>query len=92
MLRLGGRSIDDAAVKAIAAIPNLESLHLIGPSLTDASLESVANMTNLRSFYLDDCNLSEAAWTHLFEVRKNIHVHIDQVHHDRDPNRHDPGQ
>lgn len=88
-LRLGGATIKDDAVEAMTDLPELESLHLIGPTLTDAALDSVARIKSLRSFYLDDCELSEEAWKQLFDKRKDIHIHIDQAHHDRDPNRHE---
>ena len=88
-LRLGGATINDDALKAMTDLPELESLHLIGPTLTDAALESISRIKSLRSFYLDDCDLSEEAWKQLFDKRKDIHIHIDQAHHDRDPNRHE---
>ncbi len=87
-LRLGGRQIDDHAMVEIAKLPKLESLHLIGPSLTDAALEMVAVMPEISSLYLDDCHLSDDAWRKLFAAKPNLHVHIDQQHHDRDPAKH----
>ena len=85
-LRIAGKQIDDAAVKELAEWPELTSIHLIGPSLSDRSLETIASMTELASFYLDDCPLSDAAWERLFRARPTLHVHIDQFHHDHDPN------
>ncbi len=87
-LRLGGRTIDDLAVQAISHSNSLESLHLIGPNLTDESLEFLANMKELSSLYIDDCRLSDSAWEKLFRKRPRMHVHVDQAHHDRDPNLH----
>lgn len=87
-LRIGGRQIDDAAVTVLARWPSLTSLHLIGPSITDASLRTIADMEQLASFYLDDCPLSDSAWEELFRKRPRLHVHVDQVHHDRDPGSH----
>jgi hypothetical protein len=88
-LRLAGSQLDDRAVAALAALPELRSLHLIGPTLSDAALDSIAALPKLGSFYLDDCALSDAAWERLFIAKPSLHVHIDQFHHDRDPNRHD---
>ena len=92
-LRLGGGSIDDDCVARIAAIPKLKSLHLIGPRLTARSLNYLAKAPVLASFYLDDCPLedaeSEEAWNALFVAKPNLHVHVDQQHRDRDPNRHE---
>lgn len=87
-LRLGGGQIDDAAVAEIARLPELRSLHLIGPSLSDAALGELALAPKLSSFYLDDCQLSDQAWEQLFEAKPTLHVHVDQQHHDRDPNQH----
>lgn len=87
-LRLGGQQIDDAAVASIARLPHLKSLHLIGPSLTGAALESLAAAPRLASLYLDDCPLDDTAWQALFDAKPNIHVHVDQQHHDRDPANH----
>ena len=87
-LRLGGSQLDDAAVAEIARLPKLRSLHLIGPSLTDAALQELAKAPSLTSFYLDDCPLSDSAWELLFAVKPKLHVHIDQLHHDRDPHQH----
>lgn len=87
-LRLGGPQLDDAAVQAIAKLPKLRSLHLIGPRLTDHALELLSEAPCLDSLYLDDCQLSDSAWEKLFSVKPNLHVHIDQAHHDRDPHGH----
>ena len=87
-LRLGGAQIDDAAIREIVSLKGLRSLHLIGPQLTDQALEHLAECELLSSFYLDDCPLSDSAWQQLFAAKPRLHVHIDQAHHDRDPNRH----
>ncbi len=81
-LRIGGRQIDDEAVKVLAEWPSLSSLHLIQPSLTDAALETIASMKDLSSFYIDECPLSDAAWEKLLQARRDLHVHIDQAHGD----------
>lgn len=85
-LRIGGRQIDDEAVAVLAKWPELTSLHLIGPGITEKSLQTIAGMPELISFYLDDCELSDSAWEEFFRARPGLHVHIDQAHHDRDPN------
>ncbi len=87
-LRLGGKQLDDGAVAELAKLPKLRSLHLIGPDVTDAALRELAACPLLTSFYLDDCPLSDAAWEELFAAKSNLHVHVDQAHHDRDPKRH----
>lgn len=87
-LRLGGDGLDDRAAEAIAGLPALRSLHLIGPQLTDAGLDHLAKAPRLSSLYVDDCELSDEAWERLFAAKPNLHVHIDQAHHDRDPHDH----
>ena len=87
-LRLGGDQLDDRAAAAIAKLPKLRSLHLIGPSLTGAGLDALSQAPKLGSLYLDDCPLPDDAWQRLFTAKPNMHVHVDQRHHDRDPNQH----
>lgn len=88
-LRIGGEQLDDEAARVLASLPALRSLHLIGPKLSDAGLDALAESPKLASFYLDDCELSDAAWERLFDAKPNLHVHINQAHHDRDPSGHE---
>ena len=87
-LRLGGSRIDDAAMAEIAKLANLRSLHLIGPVISPKGLSELAASTKLSSLYIDDCPLADEAWQGLFEAKPGLHVHIDQQHHDRDPQTH----
>jgi hypothetical protein len=87
-LRLGGEQLDDLAVEAISKLPKLRALHLIGPRLSAKSLDYLATAPRLSSLYIDDCPLPDEAWVRLFEAKPKLHVHIDQQHHDRDPNAH----
>ena len=87
-LRIAGRQIDDAAIEELAKWPALSSLHLIQPGMTDRSLVTLASMQELSSLYIDECPLSDAAWSKFFASRPGLHVHIDQAHHDLDPNVH----
>lgn len=84
-LRLGGSQIDDDAAEKIAGLPALQSLHLIGPTLTASGLEQLSGAKKLASLYIDDCTLPDEAWERVFQAKPNLHVHIDQHHHDRDP-------
>ncbi|MFN3190403.1 MAG: hypothetical protein ACE361_07740 [Aureliella sp.] len=87
-LRLGGGRIDDAAARAFADLPSLESLHLIGPQMSGTGLRALVNCNKLSSLYIDDCPLPDSAWEALFAAKPNLHVHVDQAHHDRDPKAH----
>jgi hypothetical protein len=84
-LRLAAGSIDDDGAEVLADFPALKSLHLIGPRFTDKALESLARAPKLSSLYIDDCRLSDEAWLQLFKAKPALHVHVDQQHHDRDP-------
>lgn len=90
-LRLGLKGAadnGDAYAAAVAKIEGLQSLHLIGIGVTDQGLRPLASLPRLQSLYLDDTRISEDGWTWLFTNHSHLHVHIDQQHHDRDPQRH----
>lgn len=87
-LRIAGRQIDDAAIRELSHYPSLSSLHLIQPGITASSLDTLAAMQNLSSLYIDDCPLPDEAWASFFAARPDLHVHIDQAHHDMDPHAH----
>ncbi|MFM7138414.1 MAG: hypothetical protein ACKO1M_15335 [Planctomycetota bacterium] len=87
-LRLGGPNLRGPEVaRAIAALPGLSSLHLIDVPIGDEGLAALVGLETLRNLYLDGAGVSDAAWERYFESRLNVHVHVDQAHHDRDPDR-----
>lgn len=69
--------------------PALESLHLIDVPLGDEGLDALGRYDGLRNLYLDGAGISDAAWERYFALHPEVHVHVDQAHHDRDPNRHE---
>jgi hypothetical protein len=69
--------------------PALRSLHLIDVPLGDAGLEGIARYDGLWNLYLDGAGISDEAWERYFTLHPEVHVHVDQAHHDRDPNRHE---
>ena len=69
--------------------PSLRSLHLIDVPLGDAGLEGIARYDGLWNLYLDGAGISDEAWERYFTLHPEVHVHVDQAHHDRDPNRHE---
>ena len=69
--------------------PALRSLHLIDVPLGDAGLEGIARYDGLWNLYLDGAGISDEAWERYFALHPEVHVHVDQAHHDRDPNRHE---
>lgn len=44
-------------------------------------------MPALRNLYLDGAEVSDEAWAGYFQAHPNVHVHVDQAHHDRDSQR-----
>lgn len=87
-LRLGGANLAGPDVaRALAALPALRSLHLIDVAIGDEGLDALAALKPLGNLYLDGAGVSDAAWGRYFEARPNVHVHVDQAHHDRDPSR-----
>ncbi len=85
-LRLGGRSLVGAEVaEAVARCAGLRSLHLIDVPIGDDGLLAIGKLPALWNLYLDGAGVSDAAWEGYFEHHPQVHVHVDQVHHDRDP-------
>ena len=76
---------------AIAAMKNLAFLHFIEISLTDNGLKAFYEAENLQSLYLDDCQTTEQGLSRLLERQPNLHLHVNQAHLDKDPqkNNHD---
>ena len=85
-LRLGGEHLTGAAVcEAVVSLPKLRFLHLIDVEIGDAGLAVLERRPDLWSLYLDAAGVSDEAWGRYFHVCPNVHVHLDQAHHDRDP-------
>lgn len=55
----------------------------------DEGLGVLAGLPGLWNLHLDGAGVSNEAWGKYFQKRPNVHVHVDQAHHDRDPNSHD---
>lgn len=73
----------------ILQFPALKSLHLIDVPLGDEGLDALSRYDGLWNLYLDGAGASDAAWERYFALHPEVHVHVDQAHHDRDPNRHE---
>jgi len=88
-LRLGSPRLAGPEVgAALAGFPALRSLHLIDVPLGDRGLEALGTLPGLWNLYLDGAGVSDAAWEEYFRRHPEVHVHVDQAHHDRDPGRH----
>ena len=88
-LRLGGPLLAGPAVcEAVVGLPRLRSLHLIDVAIGDAGLDRLRQAPALWTLYLDGAGVSDAAWEGYCRACPDVHVHVDQAHHDRDPRRH----
>ena len=97
-LRIGSSRLGNEVSREIARIKSLRGIHLIGVGLTDDGLkvltgiperpEKELGLPNLESLYLDDSAVTSAGWEWLFKTHPQLHVHVDQQHHDRDPKAH----
>lgn len=85
-LRIGGRLLAGADVcEAVVTLKKLRFLHLVEVPVTDAGLAVLQQRPDLWSLYLDRAGVSDEAWGRYFQACPNVHVHVDQAHHDRDP-------
>jgi len=87
-LRLRSPRVSGAGLQALKTFPSLLRLHLIDVPVTDAGLRVFHELPQLQSLYLDGATLSDAAYDALFVARPDLHVHLNQRHHDRDPHNH----
>ena len=71
----------------VAAMTNLRFLHLIGVPVTDRGLASLGRASQLESLYLDDTQVTDDGIEPLLKALPELHLHINQQHSDRDPNR-----
>ena len=86
-LRLGSTQITDKGLANLAEFPALSQIHLIDAPITDAGLKTIAALPELQSLYLDGSQVTDSGLDRLFRARPDLHVHINQQHHDRDPKR-----
>jgi len=87
-LRLGIEDGNNRHARAVAKLKRLRTVHLIGISVSDDGLQALAALPQLESLYLDGSAVTEGGWAWLFQNHPQLHVHIDQKHHDRDPQKH----
>ena len=90
-LRLGSPNITDKGAKTLASLPEIKQIHLIDVPITDGGLAALASIEGLESLYIDGGQFSDAALDKLFREHPKLHVHLNQQHHDRDPQQHEHG-
>jgi hypothetical protein len=86
--RFGSPRVTDAGMKTLGELPALKRLHLIDVRISDEGLRELAKIKRLESLYIDGAILSDEAFDELFRTRPDLHVHLNQQHHDRDPHKH----
>ena len=89
LLRMGGKRLSNKSLESLAAMPSLSFLHLISVPIDNHGLPSLYGMQDLQSLYLDDSNVTDVGLVELLEQLPRLHLHINQNHIDRDPNKHD---
>ena len=92
-LRFSSPQVTEAGLCDLAQIKSLRWLHLIRVPVTPQVLTQLATLPKLESLYVDDSPVdgtpaNNAAWEAFFAARPEVHVHVNQTHHDRDPARH----
>lgn len=89
MLRIGSPLVTDAGIARLKEFPALARVHLIDIPLTDCGLADLQSMPRLESLYLDGAKVTDKGLDELFQKRGDLHVHLNQAHHDRDPHKGD---
>lgn len=87
-LRFSSPRVTDAGMKTLAELSAIKRLHLINVPLSDEGLAELAKIEQLESLYIDGGNFSDLAVEQLFRQRPQLHVHLNQQHHDLDPHKH----
>ncbi len=87
-LRLGSSRPSPNFARAIADLTSLRAVHLIDLPINDNGVELLATMPNLESLYLDGAAVTDEGWSWVFRNHPQLHVHINQQHHDNDPRKH----
>ena len=89
MLRIGSPQVTDGGVAMLKDFPALRRIHLIDIPLTGRGLAHLQSMPRLESLYLDGAKVTDKALDELFQNRPDLHVHLNQLHHDHDPHKGD---
>ncbi len=89
LLRIGSPHLEDDCLQVITSMPGIRFLHLIDIPITDQGLRHLHDFEQLESLYLDGARVSGEGISELMEKLPRLHLHLDQYHHDRDPNHHE---
>jgi hypothetical protein len=89
LLRIGGNRLSNTSLDSIANMSSLTFLHLINVPINDQGLSALYGAQHLQSLYLDDTDVTDFGLVKLIEQLPRLHLHINQNHIDRDPNKHE---
>ena len=89
LLRIGGKRLSNKSLESIATMSSMSFLHLIAVPIDDQGLPALYDMQHLQSLYLDDTAVTDEGLVKLLEHLPRLHLHINQNHIDRDPNKHE---
>ena len=89
LLRFSSPNVDDQGMERLKHAKELRAIHLIRVKVTDKSVDSFCAIKSLESLYLDGSDLSDDGYSKILKKRPDIHLHVDQVHLDYDPNKHE---
>jgi Leucine-rich repeat (LRR) protein len=89
LLRFASPLVTDQGLAFLKNSMTLRALHLIHVNATDQAVDELCNIQSLESLYLDGSKLSDDGFARIFKLRPDLHLHVDQVHLDLDPNRHE---
>lgn len=88
LLRFSSPHVTDVGISGLHNSASLRALHLIGVHVTDKSVNAISRIKPLETFYIDGGQITDQGFTQLIKMRPDLHLHVDQVHLDFDPNRH----
>ena len=87
-LRIGSLVAGSNICEPLSKCQSLRALHLINIPINDDDLLKLVKIETLESLYVDGGFVTDDGWAQLFEERPDLHVHLDQKHHDLDPGKH----
>lgn len=86
-VRLGSANISDHSLELLRSCKTLKFLHLIDAPISDKGLETFVGWNKLESLYLDGSQVTGPGVARLVKNCPDLHLHLDQKHHDSDPRR-----
>lgn len=89
LLRFGSPRVSDRGMASVRQLDKLRFLHLIDIPITDDGLLELKAMRQLESLYIDGARITDEGIEQLLAALPEVHFHIDQQHHDRDPRKAD---